>query len=55
MGGLCQVPKIMYTISYAFNIITLLIVIIVKGYLSGFISIYVCFPRYSKTLGCAFY
>ena len=28
MGGLCQVPKIMYTISYAFNI-TLLIVIIV--------------------------
>ena len=27
-GGLCQVPKIMYTISYAFNI-TLLIVIIV--------------------------
>ena len=33
MGGLCQVPKIMYTISYAFNI-TLLIVIIVKDYLS---------------------
>ena len=28
MGGLCQVLKIMYTISYAFNI-TLLIVIIV--------------------------
>ena len=28
MGGLCQVAKIMYTISYAFNI-TLLIVIIV--------------------------
>ena len=48
MGGLCQVPKIMYTISYAFNN-TLLIVIIVKDYLSGFISIYVCFPRCSKT------
>ena len=31
-------PKIMYTISYAFNN-TLLIVIIVKDYLSGFISI----------------
>ena len=46
MGGLCQVPKIMYTISYAFNN-TLLIVIIVKDYLSGFISIYVCFPRCS--------
>ena len=38
MGGLCQMPKIMYTISYTFNI-TLLIVIIVKDYLSGFISI----------------
>ena len=38
MGGLCQVPKIMYTISYAFNI-TLLIVIIVKEYLNGFISV----------------
>ena len=44
MGGLCQVPKIIYTISYTFNI-TLLIVITVKDYLSGFISIYVCFPR----------
>ena len=54
MGGLCQVPKIMYTISYAFNI-TLLIVIIAKYYLSGFIRIYVCFPRCSKTLDCAFY
>ena len=41
MGSLCQVPKIMYTISYAFNI-TLLIVIIVKVYLSGFISTYIC-------------
>ena len=41
MGGLCQVLKIMYTISYAFNI-TLLIVIIVKDYLSGFISIIIC-------------
>ena len=38
MGGLCQVPKIMYTIPYAFNI-TWLIVIIVKVYLSGFMSI----------------
>ena len=37
MVGLCQVPKIMYTISYAFNI-ALLIVIIVKDYLSGFMS-----------------
>ena len=54
MGGLCQVPKIMYTISYAFNI-TLLIVIIVENYLSGFISIYVCFPRCSKTSDRAFY
>ena len=54
MGGLCQVPKIMYTISYAFNI-TLLIVIIVKNYLSGFMSIYVCFPRCSKTSDRAFY
>ena len=54
MGGLCQVSKIMYTISYAFNN-TLLIVIIVKDYLSGFISIYVCFPRYSKTSDRAFY
>ena len=42
MGSLCQVPKIMYTISYAFNI-TLLIIIIAKDYLSGFISMYVCF------------
>ena len=49
MGGLYQVPKIMYTISYAFNI-TLLNVIIVKDYLSGFMSIYVCFPGSSKTL-----
>ena len=48
MGGLCQVPKIMYTIFYAFNI-TWLIVIIVKDYLSGFMSIYVCFPRCFKT------
>ena len=54
MGGLCQVPKIMYTISYAINI-TWLIVIIVKDYLSSFMSIYVCFPRCSKTSDCAFY
>ena len=26
MGGLCQVPKIMYTISYAFNIALLIII-----------------------------
>ena len=38
MGSLCQVPKIMYTISYAFNI-ALLIVIIVKNYMSGFLSV----------------
>ena len=30
MGGLCQVPKIMYTISYTFNIT--LLIIIVTGY-----------------------
>ena len=54
MDGLCQVPKIMYTISYAFNI-TRLIVIIVKDYLNGFMSIYVCFPRCSKTSDRAFY
>ena len=54
MGGLCQVPKIMYTISYAFNI-ALLILIISKYYLSGFMSIYVYFPRCSKTSDRAFY
>ena len=47
MGGLCQVPKIMYTISYAFNI-TWLIVIIVKDYLSGFMSIYAAFQDAPK-------
>ena len=47
MGSLCQVPKIMYTISYAFNI-TLLTIIIVKDYLSGFISIYVSFQDAPK-------
>ena len=41
-------------ISYAFNI-TLLIVIIVKDYLNGFMSIYVCFPRCSKTSDRTFY
>ena len=40
MGGLCQVPKIMYTISYAFNN-TLLIVIIVKR-LSEWLYQYIC-------------
>ena len=54
MGGLCQVPKIMYTISYAFNI-ALLIVIIVKRLLSGFLSVYVCFPGCSKTSDHMFY
>ena len=29
MGGLCQVPKIMYTISYAFNIALLIIFIVI--------------------------
>ena len=53
MGGLCQVLKII-TISYAFNI-TLLIVIIVKDYLSGFMSIYVYFPRCPKIFDRAFY
>ena len=41
-------PKIMYTISYTFNI-ALPIVIIVKDYLSGILSVYVCFPRCPKT------
>ena len=59
MGGLCGrcVPSAknhVYYISYAFNI-TWLIVIIVKDYLSGFMSIYVCFPRCSKTSDHAFY
>ena len=54
MGGLCQVPKIMCAISYAFNII-LLIVIIIKDYLSSFLSVYVCFPGCSKTSDRAFY
>ena len=54
MGSLCQVPKITYTISYAFNI-ALLIVIIVKDYLSGILSVCVCFPGCSKTLDRAFY
>ena len=29
MGGLCQVPKIMYTISYAFNIALLIEIIVI--------------------------
>ena len=43
-------PKIMYTISYAFNI-TLLIVIIVKDYLSGFISIIFLLSKMLQNLG----
>ena len=29
MGGLCQVPKTMYTISYAFNIALLIVIIVI--------------------------
>ena len=29
MGGLCQVPKIMYTIFYAFNIALLIVIIVI--------------------------
>ena len=29
MGGLCQVPKIMYIISYAFNIALLIVIIVI--------------------------
>ena len=29
MGGLCQVPKIVYTISYAFNIALLIVIIVI--------------------------
>ena len=29
MGGLCQVPKIMYTISYALNIALLIVIIVI--------------------------
>ena len=29
MGGLCQVPNIMYTISYAFNIALLIVIIVI--------------------------
>ena len=29
MGGLCQVPKIMYTISYAFNIALMIVIIVI--------------------------
>ena len=29
MGGLCQVPKIVYTISYAFNISLLIVIIVI--------------------------
>ena len=29
MGGSCQVPKIMYTISYAFNIALLIVIIVI--------------------------
>ena len=29
MGGLCQVPKIMYTISFAFNIALLIVIIVI--------------------------
>ena len=43
MGGLCQVPKIMYTISYAFNI-ALLIVFIAITTTEWLLSVYVCFP-----------
>ena len=38
MGDYCHVPKTITVISYAFNI-TWLNIIIVKEYLSGFISI----------------
>ena len=54
MGGLCQVPKIMYTISYAFNI-ALLIVIIVITTTEWLLSVYVCFPGCSKTSDRTFY
>ena len=30
MGGLSQEPKIMYTISYAFNIALLIVIIVIK-------------------------
>ena len=53
MGGLCQVPKIMYTISYAFNIALLIVFIGITT--TGFLSVYVCFPGCSKTSDRAFY
>ena len=31
MGGLCQVPKIMYTISYAVNIALLIVIIVITA------------------------
>ena len=46
-GWFVPSAKIMYTISYSFNI-TLVIIIIVKNYLNSFMSIYVCFPRCCK-------
>ena len=54
MGGLCHVPKIMSTISYAFNI-TWLNVLIVKEYLSGFISLCLLFKMHHQTLDRVFY
>ena len=51
MGGLCQVPKIMYTISYAFNIALLIVIIVI----TTTESVYVCFPGCSKTSDRACY
>ena len=47
----CQKSCILFPMPY----IALLIIIIVKDYLSSFLSVYVCFPGCSKTSDCAFY
>ena len=54
MGGLCQVPKIMYTVSYAFNI-ALLIVIILITTTERLFECICLLPGCSKTSDRAFY
>ena len=49
MGGLCQVPKIMYSISYAFNIALLIIIIVITTTKRLFECICL-FPRMLQTL-----
>ena len=54
MGSLCQVPKIMYTISYAFNI-ALLIVIIVITTTERLFKFICLLSRMLQNLGSSYY